>query len=459
VDEQHQAVQLDRFIDALQAGEVLEPTENGELAELRGVVLELRRQPADEPEAIDWPAHDYPAQLTRTLVAALQPGSNRAAADAEGDSSPPTATARQPWTRDLVPLPPPATRRRWLHEGARLVAAVILLVGVSVVLMVVFQTASPRMHAPQLGALSTGSALATPTDAIADEAFHSDPGALWAYRHGLGVHPDLTQDVDGFRVSLIWVYADTNRIIYLAAVSDVAGHQSRGLEFDTSHSDFTITDQDGQPLKFQNGYGTSGARDGVAYDGGAFEIDPSAVSPTRITFHLSEESFQVWNPISVPATPSACKKFGTIYSCPAPITGQLDLTASAPVLPGRVISLQQQGTVAGATLMLRRVAIAPSQMRLDFDQLDGTIFYKAGMDLYPMRLTSDGREASGGFMQSVDGQHITYVFNDTFANQPHDYTLTIQPRGTSVDTGVAPPLDSWVVHFTLPPATPTSMYP
>src|SRR5579875_1372375 len=98
----------------------------------------------------------------------------------------------------------PVPSRRWSvrRELAGIAAVIVVLVLIAAGLIAVFR-----------GQHQKPESLAASGNSIDLNAFGEYPGAKLAYERGLGVRPNLTQQLDGVTVSVNWAYADANALL------------------------------------------------------------------------------------------------------------------------------------------------------------------------------------------------------------------------------------------------------
>lgn len=252
----------------------------------------------------------------------------------------------------------PGSSPRWSarRELAGIAVVIVVLVLIAGALTAVFRGQHQRPES-----------LAASGNSIDLNAFGENSGAKLAYERGLGVRPDLTQQLDGVTVSVNWVYADSNALLAYVTIQgrripdfgDFAGVPAEGAQYESCPIILGLDDGTGTLLQ---PYDSSGYHDSAT---DVAMLEGYTVSRDMLTVHClaaadisyAHPSDQIRAHILVTTSGIATPSIGR----------QLTFTASVPVVPGRVAEPRQPVTVAGKQITLDRVVVTPLRTTIYLD--------------------------------------------------------------------------------------------
>ncbi len=236
---------------------------------------------------------------------------------------------------------------------------------------------------------------------------------------------DITKNVGGIPVTLAYAYADSNRVAILAFAPSAALSSSPSSPPDSKQLMFgEVTTSNGRSLDGIGGAGGSGLA-GSKYTFFSTDAD-TAILPS------STHMLDLQVPVSFLDLGKSNKALATVT-----------FAFSVPFHPARIAYPHQTITVDGQSITLDRVAISPSEARVDIHC--GPTVPGRPTILKVGNASTDGSNSSGWRPSTRYSSDAVFEYDVSFFDQQGAGTFTITPPGTNGGKL------TYVFHFVVPP--------
>jgi hypothetical protein len=197
-------------------------------------------------------------------------------------------------------------------------------------------------------------------DSIVHRALQEDPGLESAQLKARGQEINQVNTINGFTVTLQWVYADDNRVAMGFSIQGPSEVSYNSI----NTARMQLTDDRGNIYPSFNGFGTPYETGSTAL-ASSFSV-PSAAKPLPETLklHLSMYTVAV-DPTRVVLLPTVApgesKEQTLENSQPGPVSGPFTFDFDVKPQPGSVLALDQVVESHGIPMTLKNVSITPSE--------------------------------------------------------------------------------------------------
>lgn len=259
--------------------------------------------------------------------------------------------------------------------------------------------------------------------------FNMEPGTQQVLALKLAQPVHVTQQLDGFTVTVEKVYADANNVLvaYVVTLPAGGGYTSAMLVDPVASTD--------QGTLGPGGMGFGAANQGTSQANMLF-FDASSITgtPSQLQVHLTASGL------------GAIADGGKSDAHQVNIPGALSFDFTVAFHPGRVATPHQRVTVHGQTVTLERVVVTVSETRV---YLSGIASQWAIGTLTVDGWTSDPFQNPGGGTitsgRAANGQTFISYF-DALYDKHGAWTLTV----SDAHNAQAPQGGPWVFHFDVP---------
>jgi hypothetical protein len=263
-------------------------------------------------------------------------------------------------------------------------------------------------------------------DELVRQAIQSDPGLEYALLEERGQELDLTQTVDGFTVTLQWVYADENRIALAFSSQDPP---------DTVYavvgpSGYRLTDDRGNDYSSLI-MGRSGPCEaGLCANLYSFTV-PESARPMPATLNLQ---FSTWlwtvTPEQVPIAPTFAPGQTSVVVATGDYGdkhGPFTFEFSVATIPATVIEVNQTVEAADVAMTLKRVTVGLSETRAEICHNPGVPDYAGWAPIFTLDTGTDvdwSRVMFGSAIIEGTDCHML-SFNAPLSEEKGEWTLTV----------------------------------